>query len=250
LFFARGDVGVAWFEALGSGPGRKMAAQRSYSRQSKYVFASRYLCASRASNRSSAASLGMVFGVCGGRASDMGESTSVSESSSSEEGRELSNSAALVNISIQARVRHHNAMGRRTISLSDRGRARCKLPPRLAAVPSIAPHRPLRGCSCRQLSQQQRDAIALAPLYSHSYRDVVVAATRVLMLGCLPRAEQWGTNNSLAPACTGPFAAEITSFTACASTPLFDPAYQLLRSSLPRRPPNTSVQDAYHFARV
>ncbi|RMZ68302.1 hypothetical protein GMOD_00004524 [Pyrenophora seminiperda CCB06] len=65
---------------LGKGPGRKTAAHRSYSRQSKYVLARRNLYASRASSRASVASLGMRFGVCGGAcASDMGESTSVSE---------------------------------------------------------------------------------------------------------------------------------------------------------------------------
>ena len=115
LLFARGDEAeaeaeaeavVAWAGGLGSGPGRKTAAQRSYSRQSKYVFARRYLCASRASRRSSVASLGTGLGVWGGRASDMGESTSVSEPlslSSSEAGSELSSSAALANISIETR---------------------------------------------------------------------------------------------------------------------------------------------------
>jgi hypothetical protein len=87
-------VGCA--EPLGREPGRKTAAHRSYSLQSKYVFARRNLCASRASNCASTASLELrPTGVRGGGASDMGESTSVSEPSSSGGGSELRSSAAL-----------------------------------------------------------------------------------------------------------------------------------------------------------
>ena len=82
--------------------GRKTAAQRSYSRQSKYDLASRYLFISRDSRRASSGSEfeARTIGTGGGNCSTscMGESGSVSESGvrSPVDGSEVASSAALL----------------------------------------------------------------------------------------------------------------------------------------------------------
>jgi hypothetical protein len=159
-----GGVLVGVCEALlGSGPGRKTAAQRSNSRQSKYVFASRYLCASRASSRASTGSRGSS--TAGGSAwwplpaavsaCACACSSSRSCSCSAAVGSAVSSSAALCQHQHpqQEQRRPRRSSRTRTISPSGTDSARCTPARRPAAAPGAGPRRRGTGRSWRPSSR-------------------------------------------------------------------------------------------------